>query len=199
MAVNKVVYGNKTLIDLSGDTLVSADQLLKDIVAHCKDGSTITGTMEAGGGDIKVDTGSFIIATSHEYATTIEHDLGKIPTLVFVYCDNGAVSDFSGGYDFIWGIAYQDGPFDDTVKMMAQSGVYRSSYVSTLFCCKVNDIVYYNGADIRSATSNDYCAIYNVTSERFSIDTRLNKKRDSQQRPYFCQGKTYKWFALCEV
>lgn len=40
---NKIVYGGKTLIDLTGDT-VSADKLMKDITAHDKSGATITGT-----------------------------------------------------------------------------------------------------------------------------------------------------------
>lgn len=40
---NKIVYGGKTLIDLTGDT-ISADKLLKDFTAHDKSGATITGT-----------------------------------------------------------------------------------------------------------------------------------------------------------
>lgn len=43
MAINKVVYGNQTLIDLTADT-VSADKLLKDTTAHDKSGAVITGT-----------------------------------------------------------------------------------------------------------------------------------------------------------
>lgn len=43
MAYNKVVYGNKTLIDLSADT-VSADKLEKGLTAHDKTGEIITGT-----------------------------------------------------------------------------------------------------------------------------------------------------------
>ena len=50
MAVNKVNFGSNTLIDLTGDTLESAEQLLKGIIAHAKDGTTIEGTLEAGGG-----------------------------------------------------------------------------------------------------------------------------------------------------
>lgn len=42
MAVNKVVYGGKTLIDLTGDT-VTTDKLLKGITAHGKDGEVVTG------------------------------------------------------------------------------------------------------------------------------------------------------------
>ena len=40
---NKIVYGGKTLIDLTADT-ISADKLLKDFTAHDKSGAIITGT-----------------------------------------------------------------------------------------------------------------------------------------------------------
>ena len=49
MAVNKVVLGEDTLIDLTGDT-VSADKLAKGTTAHNMAGESIIGTMEAGGG-----------------------------------------------------------------------------------------------------------------------------------------------------
>jgi hypothetical protein len=42
LSVNKVVYGGKTLIDLTGDT-VTADKLLSGITAHGKDGELVTG------------------------------------------------------------------------------------------------------------------------------------------------------------
>ena len=43
MAINKVIYGGKTLIDLTGDT-ITPDKLAKDITAHDKSGATIVGT-----------------------------------------------------------------------------------------------------------------------------------------------------------
>lgn len=43
MAINKVIYGNNTLIDLTADT-VTASTLLKDVTAHDKSGASITGT-----------------------------------------------------------------------------------------------------------------------------------------------------------
>lgn len=43
MAINKVIYGGRTLIDLTGDT-VTADKLLKDSTAHDKSGAAIVGT-----------------------------------------------------------------------------------------------------------------------------------------------------------
>lgn len=43
MAINKVIYGGRTLIDLSGDT-VTADKILDGFTAHDKKGEIITGT-----------------------------------------------------------------------------------------------------------------------------------------------------------
>ena len=42
MAINKVVYGDQVLIDLTGDT-VTSDKLLRGFTAHGKDGSPIEG------------------------------------------------------------------------------------------------------------------------------------------------------------
>ena len=43
MAINKVIYGGETLIDLTSDT-VSADKMLEGFTAHDKCGALITGT-----------------------------------------------------------------------------------------------------------------------------------------------------------
>ena len=53
--VNKVVYGNNTLIDISADT-VAAEYLLEGYTAHGKDGSLITGTYIPEGGSAVVVT-----------------------------------------------------------------------------------------------------------------------------------------------
>lgn len=44
MAVNKVMYGTKTLIDLSNDT-VTPDTLFKGCTAHLADGTIVTGML----------------------------------------------------------------------------------------------------------------------------------------------------------
>lgn len=45
MAINKVIYGSQTLIDLTADT-VTADKMLTGVTAHDKSGETITGTCD---------------------------------------------------------------------------------------------------------------------------------------------------------
>lgn len=46
MATNKVVYGNRTLIDLTQDTII-ADALLAGYTAHGANGEEINGTITA--------------------------------------------------------------------------------------------------------------------------------------------------------
>ena len=43
MAINKVIYGGNTLIDLTSDT-VAAEKMLKGYTAHDKSGTLVTGT-----------------------------------------------------------------------------------------------------------------------------------------------------------
>ena len=43
MAINKIIYGGNTLIDLTGDT-VTPEQLAEGVTAHDKSGAKITGT-----------------------------------------------------------------------------------------------------------------------------------------------------------
>ena len=45
MAVNKVVYGSRTLVDLTQDT-VASDKLVSGYTAHDKAGNAITGSLK---------------------------------------------------------------------------------------------------------------------------------------------------------
>lgn len=68
MAINKVQYGNNTLIDLSQDTVASAADIVSGKVGHLRDGSVVTGTASAGGG------GVFIINISQEKVVNPEDE-----------------------------------------------------------------------------------------------------------------------------
>ena len=57
MAVNKVVYNAKVLLDLTSDTVTPA-MLAKGVTAHDKSGTKITGTMPA---TVAIDTNNNII------------------------------------------------------------------------------------------------------------------------------------------
>lgn len=54
-AYNKVVYGKKTLVDMTGDTATAAE-ILSGYTAHIKTGAKVTGTYVVGKPDSKTVT-----------------------------------------------------------------------------------------------------------------------------------------------
>ena len=54
MAINKVIYGGGTLIDLTTDT-VTAETLKTGVTAHDKAGNQITGTFDTTTGSVHQD------------------------------------------------------------------------------------------------------------------------------------------------
>ena len=78
--INKVIYGGKTLIDLSGDT-VSADKLLKGLTAHDKSGAVITGTctfdVDSGDADIAVAEILVIAAVADSFTIPLGYHDGS--------------------------------------------------------------------------------------------------------------------------
>lgn len=84
MAINKVIYGGNTLIDLTGDTITAAD-LANGITAHDKSGAIITGT-NTKDSDTSEDTAS----AGEILATKTAHARGAL--LTGSMTNNGAVT-----------------------------------------------------------------------------------------------------------
>lgn len=84
MAVNKVIYGNKTLIDLTGDT-VTADKMLAGFTAHDKSGEVVTGTC-----DFDVNSEDATVAVAEMLIGKTAYARGT--KLTGTMKDNGAVS-----------------------------------------------------------------------------------------------------------
>ena len=81
---NKVIYGGKVLIDLTGDTVTPAD-LAKGVIAHDKSGAEITGTSTKDS-----DTSADTAAASEILSGKTAHVKGKLVTGSMP--NNGAVS-----------------------------------------------------------------------------------------------------------
>ena len=87
MGVNKVMYGSRTVIDISGDT-VTPDKLLSGVIGHNASGERITGTHKCEGGTAEgIGTGAYVWAiydTKQEWNYTVK---------------NLGISGTSAGYD----------------------------------------------------------------------------------------------------
>lgn len=128
MPVNKVVFGDRTLIDLTSDT-VSADKLAKGVTAHDKTGVQITGTMESGG-------------SSEKYGATASTFLGdvnasgvlQVPTgqadLVFDGVTD--LADFALQYKFYNNPAIRSASFQQLVQMSGGSAFDHCFYGASI-------------------------------------------------------------------
>lgn len=78
MAISKVVYGNDTLIDISGDTVTAAD-LKYGVTAHGSDGTAITGAVTS--------------ETTHTIGVTASANSGNTITSNGTYTISGTYTD----------------------------------------------------------------------------------------------------------
>lgn len=103
MAVSKVVYGGKTLIDLTGDT-VTGDKLLKGATAHGKDGEVVAGVCT-----FDVDSNDATVAVAEVLKGKTAYARGQ--KLVGTMPNNGAVKGVISNKDDSYVIAqgYHDG------------------------------------------------------------------------------------------
>ena len=103
MAINKVIYGNTTLIDLTADT-VEASKLASGYTAHGRDGSVITGTNTYDADTSDADAvASEILETKTAYVNGVKVT-GNMPNRGSV---TGAITDKSTPYTIQNG--YHDG------------------------------------------------------------------------------------------
>ena len=103
MSINKVVYGGKTLIDLTGDT-VTADKVLEGFTTHDKSGASITGTctFDVDSGDATVSVAEMLTGkTAYARGTKLT---GTMPNNGAV---TGKISTKDGAYTIPQG--YHDG------------------------------------------------------------------------------------------
>lgn len=101
--ISKVIYGGRTLIDLTGDT-VTADKLLTGTTAHGKDGELITGTC-----DFDVDSGDATVSAAEILKDKTAYARGAkvVGTMPNNGAVNGAIATKEGAYTIPQG--YHDG------------------------------------------------------------------------------------------
>jgi hypothetical protein len=124
MAINKVIYGGNTLIDLTGDT-ITANDLLSGKTAHDKSGATITGTCtyDSDTSEDTVAVAEILIGkTAHARATQLT---GTMPNNGSV---TGTISTKNGSYTIPQG--YHDGSGNVAISSTEKSKIIATNIKS---------------------------------------------------------------------
>jgi hypothetical protein len=124
MAINKVIYGGNTLIDLTGDT-ITANDLLSGKTAHDKSGATITGacTYDSDTSEDTVAVAEILIGkTAHARATQLT---GTMPNNGSV---TGTISTKNGSYTIPQG--YHDGSGNVAISSTEKSKIIATNIKS---------------------------------------------------------------------
>ncbi len=209
MGINKVQYGNTTLIDLTSDT-VTADKLMQGYTAHDRSGALITGTA-TGGGSVTQDQDGFIVLPPDrggspsvgglEYETgtwTPSEDVAQ-PTINFtnthstpprfammVDVSDDLAPENSNAY---WSIDYWDIDFNHGLYHSGTTLIYaRTTYGHRITGTSLS----FSGTSVTNRTSETEGGSYLWSWVR---STCIRPSSNSTSR-YWRAGRTYKWIAV---
>lgn len=171
MAINKVIYGGNTLIDLTGDTITAAD-LAYGKTAHDKSGASITGQNTKDS-----DTSSDTATSSEILATKTAHARGSLITGEMTNNGSvtGTISTKAGQYTVPQG--YHDGSgkvsIDSTEQGKIIAGNIKSgvtilgvtgSYSGTAVTTETKTATPYTTAKTYTPSTADYFSEFTVSA-----------------------------------
>lgn len=178
MGINKVQYGNTTLIDLTADT-VTADKLMQGYTAHDRSGAIITGTATGGSGDGYVwqdENGYVHLSDEQGTSVTVEAlsvtqngtytaPTGKAYSPVSVNVSGGGGSS---SYKLICSEEYEASTTSTSTTVIGtMSGTYENPYKSILYI-QVRD---------KAGKRNGYFLGYNCYWQQPVAGSQLNNYR----------------------
>lgn len=121
MGYNKIIYGDKTLIDLTGDT-ITADKLLTGVTAHGMDGEAITGTCNY---DVDSSDATAQVAEILSGKTAYARGAYLTGTMVNNGAVSGTISTKTGKYTIP--IGYHDGSGTVQISSTEQAKIIASN------------------------------------------------------------------------
>lgn len=186
MAVNKVNYGNKTLIDLTSDT-VTAENLIQGITAHNKSGDKITGTYKKPSGTVNISSNGTVNVASYASANVnIPSGFTNYTSGSFVGANQSSITLDSGSFT------------PKAVAICANNAMFNKSastyYYGMLFCLWDNSgNIVCQKANFLSLQSTSQGARLGRTSSGFSRSgTSVSFANDNTF--HFQSGLEYQYF-----
>lgn len=164
MGYNKIIYGDKTLIDLTGDT-ITADKLLTGVTAHGMDGEAITGTCNY---DVDSSDATAQVAEILSGKTAYARGAYLTGTMVNNGAVSGTISTKTGKYTIP--IGYHDGSGTVQISSTEQAKIIATNIRQGISILGVTGTM--SGSESVKAQAKS--ATPKTTSQTISPDTGYN-------------------------
>lgn len=160
MGINKVQYGNTTLIDLTSDT-VTADKLMQGYTAHDRTGALITGTATGGGsgGNVWQDAQGYVHLDDEGTAPITVESLSVTQNGTYTATTGHAYSPVTVNVSGGGGLEYETGTWTPSEDINITSILFANTHTvaPTFFMI----------SDVDPSYSNTTNSVYNVMYYNF--------------------------------
>ena len=149
MGINKVVYGNTTLIDLTDSTLASADQLPQGITAYDRTGTKITGTATGGGAGAVIQDENGGLHFLEDGVNAFSDAITTLP--------NGGLHHVITGVMASGGLEYEEGTWTPSEDTNYPTITFTNSHTDAPILAMISDV----SSGLVPASSFYACGIFN--------------------------------------
>ena len=192
MAINKVVFGNNTLIDITSTTALASD-VASGKIFFTKDGVQTTGT-STGGGGLVYETGTYTPTTDIarpeiSFATT--HSVP--PAILIIYdCTETDYPDTNTNVAMNFIDMYR--LFGSKYMYNSNTSVYRYATIQYLY--RGTTLTSVSSGTIHFSYNSDNTKDTSTSYSRYFVGTSSFRPYTNSTSRYWRKDRTYKWIAI---
>ena len=193
MAVNKVAKSDGTvLIDLTADTVTSAEHIMSGFIGHLANGTQVTGTGQGGSSGLEFETGTYEPSadTSGE-KILFANTHSEAPAFIMMVDATGTADTTSNtNMQFVWYDYYKL----YGIGMPWSSSEYR--YASAYYAYRATNTSALSVGGVHCSANSDSPGSGGINYPRFWTDELGFTPNSASTSRYWRAGRTYKWIAI---